>query len=90
MIIKYETEPIDFLRNDSWECNDLYDDIVNSGKETEFNDLIEDLKNNNEFESDPLKQSIINDICNNPKAFEGIVANVFAQYGIKANVKKFS
>ena len=63
---------------------------INSKKISKFNDLIEDLKNNNEFESDPLKQSIINDICNNPKAFEGIVANVFAQYGIKANVKKFS
>lgn len=63
---------------------------INSKKVSKFNDLIEDLKNNNEFESDPLKQSIINDICNNPKAFEGIVANVFAQYGIKANVKKFS
>ena len=43
MTIKYETEPIDFLRNDSWECDDLYDDIVNSGKETEFNDLIEEV-----------------------------------------------
>lgn len=63
---------------------------INSKKVSKFNDLIEDLKNNNEFESDPLKQSIINDICNNPKAFEGIVANVFSQYGIKANVKKFS
>lgn len=63
---------------------------INSKKVSKFNDLIEDLKNNNEFELDPLKQSIINDICNNPKAFEGIVANVFAQYGIKANVKKFS
>lgn len=63
---------------------------INSKKVSKFNDLIEDLKNNNEFESDPLRQSIINDICNNPKAFEGIVANVFAQYGIKANVKKFS
>lgn len=63
---------------------------INSKKVSKFNDLIEDLKNNNEFELDPLKQSIINDICNNPKAFEGIVANVFSQYGIKANVKKFS
>lgn len=63
---------------------------INSKKVSKFNDLIEDLKNNNEFESDPLRQSIINDICNNPKAFDGIVANVFAQYGIKANVKKFS
>ena len=43
MIIKYEIEPIDFLRDDSWECDDLYDDIVNSGKETEFNVYIEDV-----------------------------------------------
>lgn len=63
---------------------------INSKKVSKFNDLIEDLKGNNEFEPDPLRQSIINDICNNPKAFEGIVANVFAQYGIKANVKKLS
>ena len=43
MTIKYETEPIDFLRDDSWECDDLYDDIVNSNKEDEFNALIEDI-----------------------------------------------
>ena len=43
MIIKYEIEPIDFLRDDSWECDDLYDDIVNSNKEDEFNALIEDI-----------------------------------------------
>ena len=43
MIIKYEIEPIDFLRDDSWECDDLYDDIVNSDKETEFNAYIEDV-----------------------------------------------
>lgn len=63
---------------------------INSKKVTKFNDLIEDLRTNNQFEPDPVKQSIINDICNNPKAFEGIVANVFSQYGIEANVKKFS
>lgn len=63
---------------------------INSKKVTKFNDLIEDLRANNKFEPDARKKSIIEDICNNPKAFEGIVANVFSQYGIKANVKKFS
>ena len=43
IIIKYEIEPIDFLRDDSLQCDDLYDDIVNSGKETEFNVYIEDV-----------------------------------------------
>nr|DAN16602.1 MAG TPA: hypothetical protein [Bacteriophage sp.] len=28
---------------------------INSKKVSKFNDLIEDLKNNNEFESDPLR-----------------------------------
>lgn len=42
MIIKYETTPIDFLRNDSWECDDLYIDIVAANKEAEFNAHIEE------------------------------------------------
>ena len=57
MIIKYETEPIDFLRDDSWECDDLYDDIMNSGKETEFNDLIEEVFPNGATKTE------LNDYC---------------------------
>ena len=57
MTIKYETEPIDFLRDDSWECDDLYDDIVNSGKETEFNDLIEEVFPNGATKTE------LNDYC---------------------------
>ena len=57
MIIKYETEPIDFLRDDSWECDDLYDDIVTSGKETEFNDLIEEVFPNGATKTE------LNDYC---------------------------
>ena len=57
MIIKYETEPIDFLRDDSWECDDLYDDIVTSGKETEFNDYIEEVFPNG------ATQTELNDYC---------------------------
>lgn len=57
MTIKYETEPIDFLRNDGWECDDLYDDIVNSGKETEFNDHIEEVFPNGATKTE------LNDYC---------------------------
>ena len=57
MTIKYETEPIDFLRDDSWECDDLYDYIVNSNKEDEFNALIEDIFPNG------ATQTELNDYC---------------------------
>lgn len=53
---------------------------------TSFNELIEELRDT--CEDDEMIEGVISDIYNNKKMFFNIVKNIFAQYGIKAKLKK--
>lgn len=64
-------------------------DDIRSINRSLFEEFIEELKQQNEFESDPVIKLMVEDIVNNPQAFKQIINGIFKQYGLEPRFKKF-